>query len=52
MLKDKLTNITQASADFIITGDSSCLMHMNGGLSRLKSGRKVVHVAEVLAGRI
>ncbi len=52
MLKDKMLNIESADADFIITGDSSCLMHMNGGLSRTGARRRVVHVAEVLAGRI
>jgi L-lactate dehydrogenase complex protein LldE len=53
MLNDKLTNISGVpSADIIITGDASCLMHMNGGLSRQNSPRKVVHIAEVLAGRV
>jgi L-lactate dehydrogenase complex protein LldE len=36
----------------VITGDASCLMHMNGGLSRNNSKKRVVHIAEVLAGRI
>ncbi len=52
MLKDKLINIDTADADIVITGDASCLMHMNGGLSRAGSKRRVVHVAEVLAGAI
>ena len=52
MLKDKMLNIESTSADFIITGDASCLMHMNGGLSRLGSNKRVKHVAEVLAGHI
>jgi L-lactate dehydrogenase complex protein LldE len=52
MLKDKMTNINAAAADIIITGDASCLMHMNGGLSRNNSPKRVVHIAEVLAGRI
>jgi L-lactate dehydrogenase complex protein LldE len=52
MLKDKITNINAADADLIITGDASCLMHMNGGLSRNQSPKRVVHIAEVLAGRI
>jgi L-lactate dehydrogenase complex protein LldE len=52
MLKDKLTNINTADADIIIAGDASCLMHMNGGLSRNQSKKRVVHIAEVLAGRI
>lgn len=52
MLKDKLINIDAADADIVITGDASCLMHINGGLSRAGSKRRVVHVAEVLAGAI
>ena len=52
MLKDKLTNVEAAECDIIITGDASCAMHMNGGLSRNKSEKRVVHVAEVLAGKI
>ena len=53
MLNDKLTNINNVpAADIIITGDASCLMHMNGGLSRNNSPKKVVHIAEVLAGRV
>lgn len=52
MLKDKLANINTCDADIIIAGDASCMMHMNGGLSRNQSTKRVVHVAEVLAGRV
>ncbi len=52
MLNDKLANIHAADCDIVITGDASCAMHMNGGLSRRRSAKRVVHVAEVLAGRI
>ena len=53
MMNDKLGNIgSKPEADIVITGDASCLMHMNGGLSRRGSKQRVVHVAEVLAGRI
>jgi L-lactate dehydrogenase complex protein LldE len=30
-------------------GDSSCLMHIGGGLSRLRAGVRTVHLAEILA---
>ena len=30
-------------------GDASCLMHIGGGLSRLRSGTRTVHLAEILA---
>jgi L-lactate dehydrogenase complex protein LldE len=52
MLADKMTAINAVDADIIITGDASCMMHMNGGLSRNGSTKRVVHIAEVLAGRI
>ena len=52
MLADKLRNIEAGDAEIVITGDASCLMHMNGGLSRGGSKRRVVHLAEVLAGRV
>ena len=52
MLNDKMMNINANDADFIIAGDASCMMHINGGLSRNGSAKRVVHIAEVLAGRI
>jgi L-lactate dehydrogenase complex protein LldE len=52
MLGDKLSAIDTCPADMIITGDASCLMHMNGGLSRTGSPKRVRHVAEILAGRL
>ena len=30
-------------------GDNSCLMHIGGGLSRLKTGVRSLHLAEILA---
>jgi L-lactate dehydrogenase complex protein LldE len=30
-------------------GDSSCLMHIGGGLSRIRAGAKTVHLAQILA---
>ncbi len=49
MLNDKLKNIEAADADVIVTGDASCLTQMNGGLSRHASGKRVVHIADLLA---
>jgi L-lactate dehydrogenase complex protein LldE len=44
MLADKLGNVTATGAD-----DSSCLMHIGGGLARLATGTRTVHLAEILA---
>ncbi len=49
MLTHKVENINASAAETIITGDVSCLTQMNGGLSRQRSGKRVRHVADVLA---
>jgi L-lactate dehydrogenase complex protein LldE len=42
--------VLQTAAEVVTAGDSSCLMHIGGGLSRLRAGVRTVHLAEVLAG--
>jgi L-lactate dehydrogenase complex protein LldE len=49
MLTDKMTNVLRTGADVVTAGDSSCLMHIGGGLSRLESDTRPVHLAEILA---
>ena len=49
MLADKMSNVLQTGADVVTAGDSSCLMHIGGGLSRLQVGTRPVHLAEILA---
>ncbi|MCY3915852.1 MAG: (Fe-S)-binding protein [Chloroflexi bacterium] len=49
MLESKIDNINASGADTIVTGDVSCLTQMNGGLSRHRSGKRVMHLADVLA---
>ncbi|GAS98508.1 CoB-CoM heterodisulfide reductase [Mycolicibacterium canariasense] len=51
MLADKMTNILGTGAEVCSAGDSSCLMHIGGGLSRLRVGVRTVHLAEILAGQ-
>ena len=50
MLADKMRHVTSTGADVLTAGDSSCLMHIGGGLSRLRVGTRTVHLAEILAG--
>ncbi len=50
MLDDKVRSILATGASVCTAGDSSCLLHIGGGLSRLRSGARAVHLAEVLAG--
>ena len=49
MLENKIDNINASQAETIVTGDVSCMTQMNGGLSRHKSDKRVVHIADVLA---
>lgn len=49
MLRKKLTHIADSGADCVVTGDISCLMHMNGGLEKQGKRPSVRHIADVLA---
>jgi L-lactate dehydrogenase complex protein LldE len=49
MLADKMSNVLATRAEVCSAGDSSCLMHIGGGLSRLHTGVRTVHLAEILA---
>jgi L-lactate dehydrogenase complex protein LldE len=49
MLADKMRNVLATGAEVCTAGDSSCLMHIGGGLARLRTGVKTVHLAEILA---
>lgn len=50
MLADKMYNVLSTRAEALCAGDSSCLMHIGGGLSRLHTGVRTIHLAEILAG--
>lgn len=49
MLTDKMRHVLGTGAEVCTAGDSSCLMHIGGGLSRLRAGTRAVHLAEILA---
>jgi L-lactate dehydrogenase complex protein LldE len=49
MLADKMRNVLGTGAEICTAGDSSCLMHIGGGLSRLRAGSKTLHLAQILA---
>ncbi|MFG3581204.1 (Fe-S)-binding protein [Micromonospora chersina] len=49
MLADKMRTVLATRADVCTAGDASCLMHIGGGLSRLRAGVRTVHLAEILA---
>ncbi|RYG46338.1 (Fe-S)-binding protein, partial [bacterium] len=49
MMADKVQNVLGTRAEACTAGDNSCLMHIGGGLTRLRSGTRTVHLAEILA---
>jgi L-lactate dehydrogenase complex protein LldE len=49
MLADKIDEVGATGAEVCTAGDSSCLLHIGGGLSRTLPGTRAVHLAEILA---
>lgn len=49
MLADKVDTVVATRAEVCSAGDSSCLMHIGGGLSRDKTGVRTVHLVQILA---
>jgi L-lactate dehydrogenase complex protein LldE len=49
MLTDKMRRILDTRAEVCTAGDASCLMHIGGGLARMRSGVRTMHLAEILA---
>jgi L-lactate dehydrogenase complex protein LldE len=49
MLSDKVQHVLGTGAQVCTAGDSSCLMHIGGGLSRGRTGVRTLHLAEILA---
>ncbi|MGI8880315.1 MAG: (Fe-S)-binding protein [Jatrophihabitans sp.] len=49
MLTDKMKAIAATGSEFCAAGDSSCLLHIGGGLSRTSARTRTVHLAEILA---
>lgn len=49
MLGDKIRNVAATDVEYCTAGDSSCLMHIGGGMSRLRMGTRTIHLARILA---
>ncbi|MDQ2848125.1 MAG: (Fe-S)-binding protein [Actinomycetota bacterium] len=49
MLADKVAAVLSTDAELCSASDASCLMHIGGGLGRLRTGVRTVHLAEILA---
>ncbi len=51
MARTKIDSIVRTGADTVVSIDSSCLMQLQGALSRAGSSIRTMHLAEVLASR-
>jgi L-lactate dehydrogenase complex protein LldE len=51
MLSDKIRRVLDTGAEVCTAGDNSCLMHIGGGLGRLRTGVETVHLAQILASK-
>jgi L-lactate dehydrogenase complex protein LldE len=51
MCADKVAAIRQSRAEVVCAGDNSCLMHIGGALSRMRTGVRAMHLAEILASK-
>src|SRR6478736_1735520 len=49
MGNDKVDDVLATGAEVLTAGDTSCLMHIGGLLSRRRSRVRVMHLAEILA---
>jgi L-lactate dehydrogenase complex protein LldE len=47
----KIGSIEESGAEYVVSGDSSCLMQINGLLEKRRSKVKALHLAEILASR-
>lgn len=49
MLGDKMRHVLDTGAEVLTAVDTSCLMHIGGGLARNRAGVRTLHLAEILA---
>ncbi|MGH9673572.1 MAG: heterodisulfide reductase-related iron-sulfur binding cluster, partial [Bryobacteraceae bacterium] len=51
MARTKISSILHTGAEYVVSIDSSCLMQLQGTLSRAGAPVRAIHLAEVLASR-
>ncbi len=49
MAEQKVHNALETGAEYIVSTDSSCLMHQEGFIKKHKLPIKVIHIADILA---
>jgi L-lactate dehydrogenase complex protein LldE len=47
---DKVSDHAQAGAEYIVSADTSCLMHQQGCAERIGVPLKFIHIAQILNG--
>jgi L-lactate dehydrogenase complex protein LldE len=47
---DKVTDHARAGAEYIVSADTSCLMHQQGCAERIGLPVKFIHIAQILNG--
>jgi L-lactate dehydrogenase complex protein LldE len=50
MGNDKVTDHARAGAEYVVSADSSCLMHQKGCAERIGVPIKFIHIAQILNG--
>ena len=48
--EDRVRDFHRNGAEYIVSADMSCLLHMKGVIDRLALPLKVVHIAQLLNG--
>lgn len=51
MGEDRIRDLGREGARYMVAGDMSCLMHLDGISRRQRSGVRAIHLAEILASR-
>jgi len=49
MGEQKVNNIVDTNADYLVSTDLSCLMHLNGIIQKKGHSIKSMHLADILA---
>jgi L-lactate dehydrogenase complex protein LldE len=51
MMQRKVEAVIASSADAVVAGDAGCVMNIAGGLQRVRSSVRALHLIEVLASK-
>jgi L-lactate dehydrogenase complex protein LldE len=51
MGEDRVKDLAATGAEYMVAGDMSCLMHLDGVSKRQRLGPRAIHLAEILAAR-